>query len=161
GLLHHLLCHGLIAHPLDGLHRRADEFDSVGSAHIGKVRLFGKVAVSRMDGVHLGEDGSGQDVRDVQIRLSRRPGSYANRLIGQAHVQAVPVGLRIDGNGFNAQFPATAQDAQRDFTTVRDKDSSEHGYSFSNTKRGCPYSTGSAFSTRIFTTRPLTSDSIS
>ena len=44
-------------------------------------------------------------------------------------MQGVLVGLGIDRHGLDAQFAAGADDAQRDFTTVRDEDLVEHGRS--------------------------------
>ena len=74
------------------------------------------------------------------------------------HGLAVRRGMH--GDGLDAQFLGGAQDAQRDFATVRDEDLVEHDGllvrgAHSITSRGSPYSTGWPSSTRMAVTTPL------
>jgi hypothetical protein len=51
----------------------------------------------------------------------------ADVLVREAHVQRILVGLRIDGHGLDAQLAARENHAQRDLTTIGNKDFFEHG----------------------------------
>ena len=55
-------------------------------------------------------------------------------LVGEAHVEAVTVGRRVDRDRFDAHFAAGPDDAQGDFTAVSDENFLEffsHGCWFS------------------------------
>jgi hypothetical protein len=58
-----------------------------------------------------------------------------DRLIGKSNGQGVPVRLAVDGNGANAEFLARADDAQRNFTAVGNKDFLEHEFSSRTSKK--------------------------
>src|SRR6058998_968210 len=70
------------------------------------------------------------------------------------------------GHAANIQLLAGPDDPDRDLAAVGNEDLLKHPYSSGRApgsirKSGSPYSTGLAFSARIFTTRPSVSDSIS
>mgnify|MGYP003694373727 CR=1 FL=1 len=51
-----------------------------------------------MDGVRARDLGRADDGRDVQVGLDVARGADAHRLVGEAHVQALRVGLGVDGD---------------------------------------------------------------
>ena len=79
-----------------------------------------------MDGVSAGSLRRGDNRRDVEVALAggRRPDAV--RFVGIAHVERRPVGIGIDGRCAQAAFAARPQDADGDFASVGDQDSTEH-----------------------------------
>ena len=65
--------------------------------------------------------------RDLQVALGAGSGADADGLIGELDVHGVDVRLGIDGDGFDIEFLAGADDAEGDFTAVGDEDFAEHG----------------------------------
>ena len=80
-----------------------------------------------MNGVHVANLG-GADVA-VDFEIGIRPGgrSDADGLVGQLDVEALQVGLGVDGEGFDAHLAAGAHDAQGDLAAVGDEDFVKHG----------------------------------
>ena len=71
----------------------------------------------------------GSDLEDLlrhQVRLVGGCGPDQVRLVGEADVGRVAIGLGVDGDGAHAQFLAGADDPQRDLTSVGDQDGVEH-----------------------------------
>ena len=79
-----------------------------------------------MDRVGAGDLGGAEHRRHVQIAVGAARRTDADVLVGEPHVQRVLVGLRIDGDGLDAQLAAGADDAQRDLSAVGDQDFLEH-----------------------------------
>ena len=69
------------------------------------------------------------DARDVEIALAYGGRPDEHRLVGAAHVGRVAVGLRVDGDGADAEATAGAEDAAGDLAAVGDQDFGEHGAS--------------------------------
>jgi hypothetical protein len=67
-----------------------------------------------MNGDRIGDLGGTDDGGDVQIAARRGCGADADGLVRQQYVLEFAVGLRVDGDGLDAEFTAGAQDAQRD-----------------------------------------------
>ena len=80
-----------------------------------------------MNGVGVGDFGGGNQVRNLQVAVARRGWANAHRLVSEAHVQGIAVGLRIHGDGLDAHLAAGANDAHGDFTAVRDENFLNHG----------------------------------
>src|SRR5689334_966566 len=110
--------------------------------------------------IGAGHLGSRDDHRNVQVAAARRWRADAHGLVGELHVKRVGICRRVDGDRLEAHLATRADHAQRDLTTVRDQDFLEHRYT-AILKSGWPYSTGAPSSTRIPTTVPPTSASIS
>ena len=79
-----------------------------------------------MDGVGIADFGRADDAGDVQVTASAFSWADANRFVRETGVQAVAVGLGVDGHGANAQILAGANDAQRNFAPVRNQDFLKH-----------------------------------
>src|ERR1700690_85457 len=110
----------LFAHQADGVWRGADEGDVRGFADFGEIGVFGEEAVAGMDGVHVGDFGGADYLRDVEIAFAAAGWADANGFVGEADVEGVAVGLGIDGDGFDAEFTAGGEDAERDFAAIGD-----------------------------------------
>src|SRR5262249_36253232 len=83
-------------------------------------------AVAGMDGLRVGDLGSGDDARDVQVALGRRGWADADGIVGELEVRRIAIGLAVDDHAFDAEVLAGADDAQSDFASVRDQDALEH-----------------------------------
>ena len=95
----------------------------------------------------------------VEVALRGRRRADAHGLVRQQHVLLAAVGGGVHRDGLDAEFAAGAQDAQGDFTPVRDDDLVQHGpYSMMN--KGWPNSTGSPLSAMMATMVPAASLSI-
>ena len=123
---HELARLGLVAHRADHVGGRADEGEARGDDGLGELRVLGEEAVAGMDGVGVRHLGRGEDARDGAIALRRRRRADAHRLVGEADVQRLAVGLGEDGDGLDLELPAGAQDAQRDLAPIGDEDFLEH-----------------------------------
>jgi hypothetical protein len=66
------------------------------------------------------------DVRDVEVALSRWWRSDADGLVGELEVERVSIGGRVDAHGFDAQLVQRSNDPYRDLAPVRDEDAREH-----------------------------------
>src|SRR5262249_45070750 len=84
--------------------------------------ILAEEAVSGMDGVHVGDFGGADDRGRIQITASALGGSDADRLVGEADMRAVTVGLRVDRDRLNPQFLASADDPNCNFAPVGDQD---------------------------------------
>jgi hypothetical protein len=76
--------------------------------------------------VRLGDLGDAEDIRDVQVTVLGFSRADAEFFVGQHGVERCPVGLGIDGHGFDAQFLGGPDDPEGDFPPVGDQDLREH-----------------------------------
>jgi hypothetical protein len=81
-----------------------------------------------MDGVDVGDLGSGDDGGHIEIAVGRARRADADGLVGKADVERVAVGLAVDGDGANAEFPAGVDDAQRDFAAIGNQYLTKHSF---------------------------------
>ena len=125
-LLHRLARPRLVAEQLDDARIGPDEADVAGAAHLGEIGALGQEAVAGVNGVGAGDLGGADDRRDVQIAVGALGRADAHVLVGEAHVERVLVGLRVDGDGLDAELAAGVDDAEGDFAAVRDQDLLEH-----------------------------------
>ena len=79
-----------------------------------------------MNRIDVGNLGGADHLWNVQVTFARSWRPYTHRLIGEAHVQRVPVRLGVDGNRGDAELLARIDDAQGDFTTIGNEDFSKH-----------------------------------
>src|ERR1700722_17573363 len=79
--------------------------------------------MNSIDVRNFGRAGHGRNIQ-IALRQLRRPD--ADRLVGKAHVQRVPVGLAINGNRANAQLLARTNHAQGDLTAIGNQNLVEH-----------------------------------
>ncbi len=92
----------LLAHHFDDFRARTDKRDFTRLAHLCKVGVFGKEAVSRMDRVHVRDFRRANDLRNIQITLAAARGADADSFVRKPHVQGIPIGFGIDGDSADA-----------------------------------------------------------
>src|ERR1700723_3307522 len=110
----------LFAHQADGVWRGADESDVRGFADFGEIGVFGEAAVAGVDGVLVGDFGFADFPGGVEIALAVAGGADANGFVGEVDVEVMGVGLGINGDGFDSEFPPGGEDAERDFAAIGD-----------------------------------------
>ena len=130
GLLHRLAGLFFFAHQARDFRRRADELDVRGAADFGEVGVLAQQAVAGMDGVDVGDFGSGDDGGDIEIAVGGARRADADGFVGKADVERVAVGLAVDGDGADAEFPASIQNAQRNFTAIGNQNLTKHSRPF-------------------------------
>ena len=118
--------HVFVAHFLNHVRRRPNEFDFATLDHFGKVRVLGQKTVTRMDRIDVADLGRAHDALDFQITVRARRRADANRFVGKLHVQGIDVGIGINRERADAELFACANNAQRDFTAVGNQDFFEH-----------------------------------
>ena len=110
----------LLAHQLDDFRSRTDERNFRSLTDLRKVGVFGKKAVARMDGVHVGDFCRADYLRNVEITLAAARGPDADRFVGKAHMQRIAVRLGINRHGRNTQLFAGTDDPQGNFPSIGD-----------------------------------------
>ena len=118
GLLHGLARLFLFAHQARNFRRRPDELDVRRAAHFGKIGVLAEQSVTGMNGIDVGDFRGGDDGGHVEIAVggTRRPD--ADGLVGEANMERVAIGLAVDGDGADAEFPAGVHDAQSNFAAI-------------------------------------------
>ena len=67
-----------------------------------------------------------QDALSVEIALGRSHPAKGVGLVGQAHMERVPVGVGIDGNSLDSHLFCRTDNPHSDLATVRNQDFREH-----------------------------------
>ncbi len=96
------------------------------SSAIGKRLALGKEAVARMHGLGAGLLAGVDDLVDHQVGLGRRRRSDVHRFVRHVDVQRIAIGIGIDGDGLDAHFARSLDDAAGDLATVGDQNFFEH-----------------------------------
>ena len=115
----------LVAQPVHGLGRRADELDLTVAAHPGKLGVLGEEAVPGVDGLGAGHLGGADQAIDPQIALGGGGRANADLVVGQVEIGRAAVGFAEDGHGFDAQIVTGADDPQGDFASIGNEDALE------------------------------------
>ena len=118
-LLHRVLGADLVAHEAYGFGTRADENETALFHTFGKIGVFRKETVARMDGFGIGDFGRADDGRNIQIALTGWRGSDADGFVGQFDIFGIAVGFGVYGHGFDTEFAAGTLNTQRYFTAIR------------------------------------------
>jgi len=116
----------LVPHQPDDVRAGADEADLAGFAHLGEVGRFGQEPVAGVDGVGVGDLRRGDDRADLEVRVDVLRRADADVLVGEADVQRVAVGGRVDRHRLDAELAAGPDDPQRDLAAIGDEDFPEH-----------------------------------
>ena len=87
---------------------------------------IGEEAVARMDGFGLRFDRRLKNGFFVGVAFCGVGGTDAVGEVVKLDVQGVLVGVRVDGDGFDAELLAGTGDVDGDFAAVGDEDSLEH-----------------------------------
>jgi len=95
-----------------------------------------------MNGVDVGHFGGADDAVNPQITVRCRSLADANGLVGQLNVHGIGVRLRINGDGADVQFLASADDPNGDFTAIGDQDFFKHGLSVKANRFNDVYTAG-------------------
>src|SRR5271156_6277334 len=74
------------AHEPDDIRRGPDEFDMASLANGGKVGVFRKKAVSRMNRIHIRDLSRADYRRNIKVTLRQLWRTNTNRLVGKTHV---------------------------------------------------------------------------
>jgi hypothetical protein len=90
-------------------------------ANLGESRVFGQESVAGVNGVAVGDQGGRDNVRNVEIGTSRRPGPDAKGFVGLSHVQRFAIRFGEDCYRRDAEFLTGAIDSQRDLASVGDQ----------------------------------------
>ncbi|EFF44898.1 hypothetical protein XAUB_10330 [Xanthomonas citri pv. aurantifolii str. ICPB 11122] len=107
----------------------ADEDDAGLRTLLGERGVFGQKAIAGNDGPGTGRPGNLQDAIATQVGLGGAAATAAvqrHRFVGNAHVQAVMVGVGIHRDRRHPHLLERARDAHRDLPTIGDEDLLEH-----------------------------------
>ena len=126
GLLHDGLGAVFQTHSADGVGGRTDKRYAGLKAGLGKFGIFRKEAVAGMNTVSMRRLGACDELFDRQIALCGRGRTDGMGLITDAHVERVPVRVRIDRDAAQAQAPRGSGNAARNLTAIGDQDGFEH-----------------------------------
>jgi hypothetical protein len=137
GLGGRLLALDLVAHGGDGARVGSDEDDARFLERDGEGLALGQEAVARVHGLRAGLTAGIDDLVDQQIRLRGRRRADGDGLLGHLHVQAVPVGVGVDGDGLDAELARALDDAAGDLAAVGDQDLLEHMAVTSRARKEC------------------------
>ena len=110
----------------DGRRRRADEDHARIAHHASEVGVLGEKPVARVQGLAALAQRGLEDPALVQVGVLGSRGPEEDGLVGQPHVGGPVVGLRIHGDGADAQPLAGADHPDGDLASIRDQDLGEH-----------------------------------
>ncbi len=126
GLLHCLARFFFFAHQPRDLGRRSDELDVRRAAHLGKVGVLAQQPIPRMDRIDVGDLSRGDNGRHVEIAVRGPRWPNADGFVGKADMERVPVCLRVDRDGADAELAAGVDDAQRNLAAIGNQDLTKH-----------------------------------
>ncbi len=108
----------LVAYQGHGLRGRANELDLAATAHVGEMGVLGEKSVAGMDGLGVSDFGGADDAIDFEVAFGSAGRPDAIGFVGEIEIGGAAIGFTVDGDGFDAQFAAGANDAQRNFAAV-------------------------------------------
>ena len=74
-----------------------------------------------MDRLGIGACGDVENPLGGEVALCGGPRADQVRLVGDPRVERIPVGLRVDGDGRDAELAERPEDTHRDLASVRDE----------------------------------------
>ena len=104
-----------------------DEGEALRLADLREVRILGQESVPGVYRVGTGLQRRLDDVRNVEITLSRGGGADVHRRVSHPHDVGVPVGRAVHGDDGDAELSAGPRDADRDLAPVGDQQLLDHG----------------------------------
>src|SRR5262249_183916 len=108
----------------------SDEGDAGVVAGCRKRGILCKKSVPRVNRIRAAALGRVDNFLDGQVTLPRRSGTDRVCFVSHSYVKCATIRFRIYGNRADSQFPTRTNNADRNFTSVRDQDLLKH---FSNT----------------------------
>jgi hypothetical protein len=118
----------LVAEVADRGGRRADPDQPGVQDGLGELGVLREEPVARVHGVRAGAARDVQQLGDVEVGLGCAGAVQGVRLVRDAHVQRLAVGVRVDGDGGEAGVAAGAGDADGDLAAVGDEDLRDAGH---------------------------------
>src|ERR1700740_1392171 len=119
----------LFPHQADDFRWWSDELQSAGLADLGKGRVFGKQAITGMDGIRICDLGRADHGWNIEIAQSQLWRPNADGFIGKTDGQRIPVRLTVNRNRADAQFLAGTDNAQGDLPAIGNQDLLKHAFS--------------------------------
>ena len=116
-----------VTHEADRLRRGTDELDVATGANLGEMRVLRQKSITRVNRIGIADLGRADDAVDLEVALGTHGRPDANGLVGELHMEAVDVGLGINGHRLHAQFLAGANDTKGYFAAIGDQDFFKHG----------------------------------
>src|SRR5215469_1022311 len=80
-----------------------------------------------MNRIHVGDFGSTDNRRNIEVALRKLRGPHANGFICEAHWQGVAIRLAVDRNRPDPKLFAGANHPQRNFASIGNENLLEHG----------------------------------
>ena len=121
-----LLALDLVAHGGDRLGVGTDEDDPGLGQRDGKRLTLGEEAVARMHSLGPGLLAGIEDLVDHQVGLGRRGRADVDSFVRHGNVNGIAIGIGVDGDGLDAHFARSLDDAAGDLATVGDQNFFEH-----------------------------------
>ena len=116
-----------VTHKANRLRRGTNKLDVATGANFGEVRVLRQKSISRVDRIGIANLRSADDAVDFEITFRTHSRPNANSLVGELHMEAVDVGLRVNSNRLDTQFPTGADNTEGDFAAIGDQDFFKHG----------------------------------
>ena len=116
----------LVSHQANGFRRGTNEFDPADLANFSEIRALGQKAVSRMDGVDIGDLGGADDAWNIEVAVRALRRANTNCLVRKADMQRVPIGFRKHRDRLDAKLLTGVNDSEGDLATVSDEYFLEH-----------------------------------
>ena len=119
-------------HRPNGICRRSDKDDVIGSTGFSKLGILGKEAVTRVDRLGASLFGHLDDLvrQQIAFRCRRRPDQHS--FVCLAHMRRVGIGLGINSNTANAHALGGSHDTAGDLAPIGNKQRIDHGESRSD-----------------------------
>jgi hypothetical protein len=118
--------HHLVAESVEHIGGRTDEYDTGLEDRPGKGALLAEKAVARMNRLGARRPGSRDDGFDREVAFSHGGRADTDGLVGHLDVHRVDIRVGMDRHRPNAELPARAQNAARDFPAVGHQYLAEH-----------------------------------
>jgi len=117
---------GLVSHHRNHGGGWTDKGDAGSLTDFREAGIFRKETIAGMDGIGVSDLGGGDDAIRLEIRFLARARADADRVVGELDMHRIDIGFRVNGNGFDFEFAAGADDAEGDFTPVGNQNAFEH-----------------------------------
>ena len=124
------MCRALTLSPSDSMAdgRRTDPGEPGVDDRLRERGVLGEEAVPGVHGVRAGPTGHVEQLGDVEVGLRRAGAAERERLVGDADVHGLPVGVGVDGDGADRRVATGTGDADGDLTAVGDEDLGDDGH---------------------------------
>src|SRR5216684_5143724 len=119
----------LFAHHFNYFRSRANKRNFRRFADLGEIGVFREKSVTRVNGVNIGDLGSADYVRNIQITFTAAWRADTNRFISKPHMQRIAIRLRVHGNRGDSQLLAVTNHPQGNFAAIRYQNFFEHNQS--------------------------------